>query len=309
MALISKSEINEIAYLIAIPEDDFKDSVISTVQEVDLRSILTAPLYDALIADPASYVQLLNDYCKPYMAHRIKELTMALQKSEDPTTSTRASEIVDADVKYQADIAGQHYQNLNLYIARTYSIGARWVSGIIIDEIEAPPPPIVDPPIDPAPPVPQHGHNCDDIFLPDPNNPPDLINLCNWANGVEDRLLIDYFYNSADNVVIDSETYLPVVSLLTPDIPAGTYEFKLAFTWSLNAATRSMYFQFSLDGGTSWTEWVSEPKDSTDDIPFSYFFPFAHPGGILDCRLESRLENAADNGLISFSDIIIDRKS
>lgn len=306
--LITPAEINALAYLSPIPEEDFKANIIAQVQEVDVRAILQTNLYDAVITTPEDYTQLINDNIKPYMAHRIKESILSMSLSEDPGASTRATSLIQDSLKAASDMAGQAYQTLNLYIARNFSIPTRWVAGIIIDTIDAPPPPAI-PDDPPEGNVPQHGHNCTEIFLPDPLAPETNINLCVWANRVEDRLLIDYFYNSADNVAIDTDVYTPVVSLLTPDLPAGTYEFKLAFTWSLNAITRSIYFHFSLDGGSTWTEWISEPKDITDDKPFAYFFPFDHPGGILDCRFESRLEDSADTGLISFSDIIIDRKS
>lgn len=307
--LITPDKINELAYLTPQPVETFKEVIIAQVQEVDVRSILTISLYDAVIDDPATFTVLINNYIQPYMAYRIKELILTLQQTESVSAAVSYSDSLSDSIAYASDLAGIHYQNLNLFIARTYAIGAKWVAGIIIEEIENPPHDL--PPFDPPPPVVNpHGHNCDDIFLPDIDDPPSLISLCAWADKIDNRLADDYLFAKVSNVNIPDANWVPVVQLVTPPLSIGTYEFKLAFTWNLDSAIHSILFRFSTDGGTIWENWISEPSDITNNVPFSYFFPIDITASdtVMDLQFQSSLENAADDGNITFADIIFERK-
>jgi len=116
-----------------------------------------------------------------------------------------------------------------------------------------------------------------------------------------------YAFNKVSNILNIPETYTPVLSLIAPDCPAGTYELKMAMTWQLDVASKSVYFRWREDGGT-WTEAVSEPKDRTDHVLSSYFYPKIWAGGTKTIEAEMRKEDAIGVLDLHFLDIIWDQK-
>jgi len=105
-----------------------------------------------------------------------------------------------------------------------------------------------------------------------------------------------------------SDTYSPLNSLVIPNAPAGTYEFKLSMTFTYNTTNKSSYFNISTTGGSSWMEIRREAKDSTDIMNESYTFPVEHTGGDIDLRIEFRVETAGNLLTVLASNLIVERK-
>ena len=82
---------------------------------------------------------------------------------------------------------------------------------------------------------------------------------------------------------------------LTASAPAGKYEVTISMVWNYDSNKRSGLFKWTIDGGTTWLETSEEPKDKTDDRPFSVSFPVDHSGGERNIKVEaSRESNSYD---------------
>ena len=115
--------------------------------------------------------------------------------------------------------------------------------------------------------------------------------------------ILTYDFNKASDVLNVPETYTPVVSMVTPSRVAGTYEFGVSLTYNFDVANRSVFMRFSTDGGVTWNESSAEPKDTTDDEPHVYLFPYVYAGGILDAQLEMRKQDATGVLNVNFADL------
>ena len=114
--------------------------------------------------------------------------------------------------------------------------------------------------------------------------------------------VLTYDYAKAQDILDVPETYTPIVSMVTPSREAGIYEFGLSLTYNMDTASRSVLLRFTTDGGLIWTEFMAEPKDSTDDQPHFYQFPMDHPGGSLDVQMEMRKETSGSVLDVHFAD-------
>ena len=133
---------------------------------------------------------------------------------------------------------------------------------------------------------------------------PETFDSAKWR----DLLAKVYAYSKVSDVLDIPETYTPVLSLSVPNSAEGIYELKMAMTWQLNIANKSVYLRWREDGG-AWTEAISEPKDRTDQTLSSYFYPEEWPGGDKLIEIEMRKEDV--NGILNlhFLDIIWDQKN
>ena len=112
-----------------------------------------------------------------------------------------------------------------------------------------------------------------------------------------------YDYNKAQNVLDIPETYDPIVSLVTPFREEGLYEIGMALSYTFDSNTTSVYLRFSIDGGGTWTEFINEPTDSLDIVPFVYLFPKVQLEGVFDMILEMRKESGVGDLDVAFVDI------
>jgi len=128
--LITTAEINTIAFLTALDVTYFKDNVMYSVQEKDLRAILGDTLQDAVNADPTSFPILLGSYIKPFLAYQIKYFTLRLINSDliIDASYTNLTEAID-----QANLmARQQKSSLQDYIYSTYGILPNSIGGFTI---------------------------------------------------------------------------------------------------------------------------------------------------------------------------------
>ena len=111
------------------------------------------------------------------------------------------------------------------------------------------------------------------------------------------------------NVLDIGDAYEDVVSLVTPSRSAGVYTYNMALTYNYNKATTSVHIRFSTDDGVTWFEFISEPKDRTDDVPMFYAFPkVIDVDGILQLKIQMKKEDTAGVLNVHFVDVWIDQK-
>ena len=118
--------------------------------------------------------------------------------------------------------------------------------------------------------------------------------------------LFDIISADITRVDIDFTVGLPITTSLPDwqnlvdmdtDRPAGTYEVIISMVWNYNTNRRSGQFRWTVNGHETdpndiiWLETSEEPKDKTDQRPFSVSFPIEHPGGIRNIKLEASRED------------------
>ena len=80
-----------------------------------------------------------------------------------------------------------------------------------------------------------------------------------------DILTTDIEQTSNIDIATDHPDWTPVANLVTPTRASGTYRIDIAVIWSLDTTTKSGMIRYSIDGGATWKEFQSEPKDKTND--------------------------------------------
>ena len=104
-----------------------------------------------------------------------------------------------------------------------------------------------------------------------------------------------------------TETYQEVGKATMANAPAGTYEFGMSLSTTYDTAQKSKFLRFSLDDGTSWSEFESEPSDKTNIEPFTYNFFKSGVSGALSLTVQARKEDAAGVMTVNFIDTYIRR--
>lgn len=119
-----------------------------------------------------------------------------------------------------------------------------------------------------------------------------------------------YDYEKAGATLDVPDTYTSLGILTTPQRVPGVYEFGMSMTWDFNRTNNSAYFRFSTDGGSTWNEFVKEPKDSTDSNAEYYAFPVDITSeSVLDLRVEGHKETGAGTLDVRFLDLWVERKA
>ena len=104
MALITSSEIISIAYVTELDPSMIKAEVIQTSELKYVKPVLTAALYDDVVASPGDYTTLMTSYIKPCLAFFVKYAMLNQQLLEtaqytpgaDPSLSPALIEISTA---------------------------------------------------------------------------------------------------------------------------------------------------------------------------------------------------------------------
>jgi hypothetical protein len=117
--------------------------------------------------------------------------------------------------------------------------------------------------------------------------------------------LLDIMTVDITRVDIDFEVGMPITASLPDwqnlvsmdtDRPAGKYEVIISMVWNYNTNRRSGQFRWTVNGQEAeadivWLTTSEEPKDKTDQRPFSVSFPIEHAGGIRTIKLEASRED------------------
>lgn len=132
--LITPPEINAIAYITPAPVEDFKPSIIKTVEEVELPIIISITLLKIIQANPAGFPTLVESYVKPFMAYRIKYLTLRLKISDQNLTPDELASLLESTSQAEL-LAKANNSTLQNYVYNTYNITPSNVAGIIIKPV------------------------------------------------------------------------------------------------------------------------------------------------------------------------------
>jgi len=116
-ALMSPLEIITIAYITELDPAMIKDSFILTAQIQYIKPVLTAPLYDNVLLDPAGdlYAVLVDDYIKPCLAYYVKGNMLnqqLLETSQYTTGSDPALAQSLMDVSTAVMISPEHRRDI-----------------------------------------------------------------------------------------------------------------------------------------------------------------------------------------------------
>ena len=117
-----------------------------------------------------------------------------------------------------------------------------------------------------------------------------------------------YKYAKTENIVVTTvqPNWQEVGRLVVGSVTDAVYEYKFSTTYQYDTASRSAYFRFSTDGGITWNEFISEPSDSTNQIPQTYFYPKPVTAGVHpDIIVEMAKESGANTLTLKFLDIIL----
>jgi hypothetical protein len=122
-----------------------------------------------------------------------------------------------------------------------------------------------------------------------------------------DILTYDYRVEVDVDIVDDIPAYTRVNELETMYREAGLYEVRLGIIWSLNTTNKSGIARFSVDGGVSWQEVWSEPKDKTNDNASDFTRTINHTGGPIHVILDMARESGTAAMKCKYSEIAIKR--
>lgn len=87
----------------------------------------------------------------------------------------------------------------------------------------------------------------------------------------------------------------------------GDYEYGFSVTHQFDQIIKSEYLRFSIDGGITWSEFVGEPSDITDDSGFMYQFYKLQKSGDLNLIIQARKEDGVGVMTVEFVDAWIKR--
>jgi len=129
------------------------------------------------------------------------------------------------------------------------------------------------------------------------------------AETIQHEGLIPLSYNYTKSVDILDVSELDWTEIAVLDIKNllfGAYEFKMAMNYQYDVANQSFQFRWRANGG-EWTEITSEPKDKTDRILASYFYPIENVEGDYKMEFQAKKESATGTLDIFFFDAIVQR--
>jgi hypothetical protein len=95
---------------------------------------------------------------------------------------------------------------------------------------------------------------------------------------------------------------------VTPAREAGKYKVEMSVIWKLDTVTKSGLLRYSVDGGSSWKQFQSEPKDKTNDNANVFGLTVDHAGGPFDIQIEMTRESGTNAMDCSHCEIIVERK-
>ena len=145
-------------------------------------------------------------------------------------------------------------------------------------------------------------------------NTQDILDTNNRIGDVELRvdnleaLTGNFHFDSRTDILDISDTYTEIGNVFVQELPAGVYMLGMSATYSFDDTTKSVYFEFSVNGNPP-EEFRQETKDVTDRVGFDYLFPFTHNGGEFRFVLSVRKEDTSGTLDCYYSNVWADRKS
>lgn len=104
-----------------------------------------------------------------------------------------------------------------------------------------------------------------------------------------------------------TEVYQEIGNVSVLGAALGTYEYGFSMTHQYDQANLSEYVRFSIDDGVTWTEFITEPSDTTNDTPMTYNFFKEGVSGDLNIQVQARKVNATGVMTVKFIDTYMRR--
>ena len=130
MALITAQEINNIAFISAIPESNFKTDTIQLVEN-KVKHILTPSFFDEVVNNQSNYQNLINQYIKPYMAFMIKAYTLQTIISDGGLSFDEVNSYKTA-ITSAGSTAQSYFNQLINHLQSSYGITRKIISGFTV---------------------------------------------------------------------------------------------------------------------------------------------------------------------------------
>ena len=114
-------------------------------------------------------------------------------------------------------------------------------------------------------------------------------------------------------MTISDDTFQEVIRTEIAQLNNGVFEYKLGARFNYNTTGSSAIFRYAIirndDPAPTWYEIWEEPKDTTNDMNISLFYPIDEQNGDkVELALQARCESASATLTINFADVIIDQK-
>ena len=100
-------------------------------------------------------------------------------------------------------------------------------------------------------------------------------------------------FDKVTDILDIQATYTTILSFTSSALPAGTYFNGLSYTYRFPANNASVYLRWRING-SDWSEFIHEPADVTDVVPFYYGYPKTYAGGVFTFEVQMRKEAAAN---------------
>ena len=146
------------------------------------------------------------------------------------------------------------------------------------------------------------------VEIDDNTNEVTVVNPKQLDYIIQKHLTHTYDYIIHKDVTVIDNIYTEIAVLTTPTRAVGIYQITLSMLYTLNTTVRSGYFRFSLDAGGTWTEIRKEAKDINDITPSALSFPYSHPGGIIDIKVEAKKEDTGDSLTLKQISVVFESK-
>jgi len=124
-----------------------------------------------------------------------------------------------------------------------------------------------------------------------------------------DILTFDNRITENIDIVTDDPDWTEVNHFTTVSREAGKYKITFSAIWKLATTNKSGMARYSVDGGSTWKTFQSEPKDKTNDNANLFGVTVDHTGGAFDVQLDMTKEAGTSSMDCSFCEITIQRVS
>ena len=114
-------------------------------------------------------------------------------------------------------------------------------------------------------------------------------------------------------MTISDDSFQEVIRTEIAQLNNGVFEYKLGARFTYSTTGSSAIFRYAIirndDPAPTWHEIWEEPKDTSNDMNISVFYPIDEQNGDkVELALQARCESASATLTINFADVIIDQK-
>lgn len=118
-----------------------------------------------------------------------------------------------------------------------------------------------------------------------------------------------YVYDKRSSILDIQTTYFEVGRLITPIVPAGTYDFYMSTTWNYNQNNGIIDFRWSMDGGTNWSDLTFEMPGTVNQESVTYGYPYVIPTeGVQTIVAQAKKRTSSGTFNILYFDLVLELK-